>query len=528
GPRYELLTRGTFLDFYRQVGGTIFDVEEAKAVLAGMVARYPNLAVSLNTTFKELIIEDNELVGIKAIRNGQELNFYGRRFIDATQDADLATAAGVPYTLGAEDIGEKDRFQAVTLVFQLGDIDWQALERAVKGGQIKDAKISARAAWGFNSIAANYRPTTERVRLRGLNIARQNDGTVMINALHIFGIDGLSAASRAEAMELAKAELPAIVEFLMAQMPGFASARLLATAPELYIRETRHIEALYQLDINDVVFNRYFDDAIALASYPVDVQATSPYDAGYVYGNPKVYSIPFRSLVPQVINNLLVVGRSAGFTHLAAGSARVVPIGMACGDAAGVSAYYSLTVDKNFHELAVSSEDIKAIQALIVKTGGYLKDYKLSNPLEGHWAFAGLEFVNRWGLIVPGYDNDWKLEEPIKRIRFYYMTANALQRALGRHDLVQAKAGALSSYLETSDLTRAEAARLLLTYLDEDVAKLDGAGIVAAAAARGLLPIEHTGSEPYEVITGAEAYYATERLCALLKEVEEVEEVEGK
>lgn len=520
GPRYELLTRGTFLDFYRQVNGSIFDIEQAKAVLAAMVARYPNLALSLNTSFKEPILEGNKLVGIRVEKDNEEVIFYARCFIDATQDADVAAAAGVPFTVGAEDLGEKNRFQAVTLVFQLGGIDWRTLERAIKKGQIKDAKISSRAAWGFNSIAGNYQPSTERVRLRGFNIARQNDGTVLINALHIFGVDGLNAISRAEAMELAKAELPAITAFLQAQIPGFAAAKLLGTAPELYIRETRHIKALYQLDLNDVVFNRYFADAIALASYPVDVQATSPQDSGYVYGNPKVYSIPFRSLVPQEIDNLLVVGRSAGYTHLAAGSARVVPIGMASGDAAGVSSVYSIKVDRNFRELAASSEDIQAIQEMVVQTGGYLKDYRLKNPLEEHWAFAGLQFVNRWGLIVLGYNNDWKLETPIKRNRFYYMTANALQRTLGRQDLVKAKAGALSSYLVSSDLTRVEAARLLLVYLGEDVGALDGAETVARAAAMGLLALEQTGSDPQGTVNGAEAYYATERLCNLLGEIE--------
>jgi len=516
GPRYELLTRGTFFDFYNQVGGITFDVDEAKAVLAGMVGRYPNLALSLNTTFKEPILEGNKLVGIKAVKDGQEITFYDRRIIDATQDADVAAAAGVPYTVGAEDMGEKDRFQAVTLIFQLGDIDWQALEKAIRGRRIKDAKISARAAWGFNSIARDYRPSTERLRLRGFNIVRQNDGSVLINALHIFGIDGLSAASRAEAMELARAELPAIINFLRTHMPGFAAARLLGTAPELYVRETRHIKALYQLDLNDVVFNRYFPDAIALASYPVDVQATSPQDSGYVYGNPKVYSIPFRSLVPQEVDNLLVVGRSAGYTHLAAGSARVVPVGMATGDAAGVSAVYSLKVNKNFRQLAADLEDIKAIQELIIQTGGYLKDYKLKNPLESHWAFAALKFVNHWGLVVAGYNNDWKLDAPVRRISFYSMTANALKRSLGRHDLVAARADSLSSYLESATLTRGEAARLLLTYLGEDLGGLEPAAAVERAASKGLLPLDKTGDDPQGVVTGAEAYYATERLCNLL------------
>ncbi|MDK2894044.1 MAG: hypothetical protein PWQ98_169 [Moorella sp. (in: firmicutes)] len=516
GPKHELLTRGTFLDFYRQVGGSVFDVTVAKKVFLDMVERYPNLALSLNTAFKAPILEGNKLIGIRAVKDGQEITFYAGRIIDATQDADVAAAAGVPYTVGAEDMGEKERRQAVTLVFHLGGIDWAALEQAVKGGRIKDAKISDRAAWGFADIGAAYQPSTSRLRLRGLNIGRQNDGTILINALQIFGVDGLSEAAKTEAMELARKELPAITDFLRSRLPGFAGARLLGAAPELYVRETRHIKALYQLDLNDVLFNRYFPDAIALGSYPVDVQATSPQDTGYVYGRPEVYSIPFRSLVPQGVDNLLVVGRSAGYTHLAAGSARVVPIGMATGDAAGVAAVYSLQVNKNFRELAASPGDIKAIQDKLVKMGAYLKDYHIKNPLENHWAFEGLKFVNRWGLIVAGYNNDWKLDDPVNQASFYYMTANALKRAAGRGDLVAAKSAALQPYLERKPLTRGNAARLLLTYLGEDTAALDPAAAVARAGGRGLLPLNKTGGDPQEIVTGAEAYYATERLCALV------------
>ncbi len=515
GPHYELLTRGTFQEFYRRVRGSVFDVAEAKKVLADMVGRYPNLAVSLNTSFKEPILEDNKLVGIKTVKDGREMPLYAGRVIDATQNADVAAAAGVPYTVGAEDIGEKDRRQAATLVFRLGGVDWQALARAV-GSQIKDAKISDRAAWGFGSIAKGYQPSTPRLRLRGFNIARQDDGSVFINALQIFGVDGLSAASREEAVKLAQRELPAITDFLRAHMPGFAGARLLGTAPELYIRETRHIKALYQLDLNDVVFNRYFPDAIALGSYPVDVQATSPEDTGYVYGRPEVYSIPFRSLVPEKIDNLLVVGRSAGYTHLAAGSARVVPIGMATGDAAGVAAVYSLQVNKNFRELAASPRDIRAIQDKLVKMGAYLKDYHIKNPLENHWAFEGLKFVNHWGLIVAGYNNDWKLDTPVSRISFYYMTANALKRAAGRADLVAARAEVLKPYLESGNLNRGDAAKLLLTYLGVDPGTLDPGAAVAMAGEKGLLPLDKTGSDPGGIVTGAEAYYATERLCTLM------------
>ncbi|MGI9952931.1 FAD-dependent oxidoreductase [Moorellaceae bacterium AZ2] len=517
GPRGELLTRGTFLEFYRQVQGEVFDVEEAKEIFHHMVERYPNVALSLNTHFKAPIMDGNKIIGVEAERGGQVVRFYAQRIIDATQDADVAAAAGVPYTVGAEDIGERERRQSVTLIFRLKGVNWEELGRAVKEGRITDGKVSGRAAWGFATLTRNYQPSNSRLRLRGLNIGRQKDGTVLINALQIFGVDGLSEKAKQEAIELAKDELPRITAFLKENIPGFEEAELDGTAPELYVRETRHIKAEYQLDINDVVFNRDFPDRIAHGSYPVDVQATSPQDTGFVYGRPVMYSIPFRSLVPLKIDNLLVVGRSAGYTHLAAGSARVVPVGMATGDAAGVAAAYSVRTSRSFREVAGSPADIQNIQDLLIKQGAYLRAFHIPNPLEGHWAYPSLQFVNHWGLVVAGYNNNWKLNETISRVSFYYMTANAIKRVLpGRASLLNEKSPLLQSYLQPEPLTRGEAARLLLTYIGEDISYPEPGDAVERAGGRGLLPLKETGRDPAAAFTFAEAYYATERLCALL------------
>ena len=85
------------------------------------------------------------------------------------------------------------------------------------------------------------------LRLRGLNLGKQDDGTVLVNALLIYGVDGLNRESIQKGMELAKSELPRIVEFFNKNIPGFENAELDGTASELYIRETRHIKGYYTL-----------------------------------------------------------------------------------------------------------------------------------------------------------------------------------------------------------------------------------------------------------------------------------------
>jgi len=467
GPKGELLTRGTFEEFFKGIGSvTSFDVERAKKVFMKLVKDQPNITLSLNTIFKEPIMEGNKIVGVVVEKDGKNICYYGERIIDATQDADVAAAAGVPYTVGAEDIGMKDRFQAVTLVFKLKGINWSELTRIIKQEKkIPDTYIDSTSANGFATITKNYKPTTKMLRLRGLNIGKQDDGTVLINALLIFGVNGLDPESKAKGMELAKAELPYIVEFLKKNIPGFENVALAGTAPELYVRETRHIKGYYTLSITDVVFNRDFEDRIAIGSYPVDIQATSPDDYGYVYGKPLQYAIPFRCIVPQKVENLLVVGRSASYSHLAAGSARTIPIGMAEGDAAGVAAVYSITKNKSYKEIINNEEDIKNIQSILVSQGAYLKPFKVENPVEKHWSFEGLKLVLTWGLVVPGYTNDYKFDQDIYSISFYYLISNLIKRAIPeKADIVVENASDLQKFIIKEPITKEDAAEILLTY----------------------------------------------------------------
>ena len=189
-------------------------------------------------------------------------------------------------------------------------------------------------------------PVEENTRLRGLNLVKI-DNDYYINALQIFGINGLDEESKKEAIEKGKRETENILAYLQKEFPGFEDAKIASFPTELYVRETRHILAEYQLSMADVWTNRDHWDSIGFGAYPVDVQAQTPQDYGYVLSDPKQYAIPFRSLVPKEIDGLLVVGRSAGFSSLAAGSARVVPTGMVTGEAAGVAA--SLALRTKFH-----------------------------------------------------------------------------------------------------------------------------------------------------------------------------------
>ncbi|ADL69468.1 thiamine biosynthesis Thi4 protein [Thermoanaerobacterium thermosaccharolyticum DSM 571] len=510
GPNGILLTQGTFKEFFKGIGSkNSFDVNKAKEVFLKLLS-LPNITQSYNTVFEKPIMDGNKIIGITALKDGKQVNFYGKRIIDATQDADVAASAGVPYTVGAEDMGVKGKVQASTLVFRLKGLDWDNLIKIIKyEKKIPATYINDTSANGFLSITKKYKPSTQMLRLRGLNLGKQDDGTVLVNALLIYGVDGLNKESIDNGIKLAKKELPRIVEFFRKNIPGFEKAELDGTADELYIRETRHIKGYYTLDINDVVFNRDFYDRIAIGSYPVDVQATSPEDTGFVYGKPVEYAVPFRCIVPQNVDNLLVVGRSASYSHLAAGSARTIPIGMAEGDAAGVASAYSIAKNKSFADIIGNEKDIKNIQSILVSQGAYLTPFKVENSVEKSWANTGLKFVLHWGLIVPGYNNDFKLDENIKSISFYYMTTNMIKRSLpNKSQIVDDNYQYLKKYIADRPMNKEEAAQILLTYSGyaNEINKYKGK-LFELAHEKGLISdIAYNNMKSRENVKWADAY----------------------
>jgi peptidoglycan/xylan/chitin deacetylase (PgdA/CDA1 family) len=412
-PSGEIINKGIFLEFYRKLGNTTsFDVSVVEKVFENML-REAGVNLLLGCDAITPVVKDGVIQGLRTVSGNAVEIYKAKRVIDATQDADIAASAGVPYTEGLEDIGLKDARMVATLVFRLKNVDWGSVRAHLNRDPDKMTGADKTSAWGYSSLYS-YKTENPNLRMRGLNMARQQDGTVLVNALQIFGINPFSQKSRQQAIDWAEKELPRIVEYINETCPGLESAELDGVVEELYIRESRHIIGEYRLTIDDVLENRYFEDTIAFGSYPVDVQPTTPQDYGMVVGNPAVYGVPFRSIVPLKVDNLLVVGRSASFDSLAAGSARTIPVGMSTGEAAGTAAYYSIKNNVDFREMAKpNSAHVKDVISMLNKNGAGLKPFSYPVSLMKHWAYPYIKHLRRLGLIYGGYNNDYKQDAQV-------------------------------------------------------------------------------------------------------------------
>jgi hypothetical protein len=411
----ELLNKGLFLEWYKQVEGDSFDVKTAANAFYRMVKNEPNIDLLLKTKSIEPRLENGTggnrtITGVTlTLADGSKQEVSAKAVIDATQDADLAAAAGVPYTLGREDLGDKNSRMAVTLVFSLKNVTqevWDQVKKRLTDDKDPNTGANERSAWGYGEMQKYPPNNKERVRMRGLNIGRQNDETILINSLQIFGIDGTDPKSREEAFEIAKKELPYVIDYMKQLYPEFANLEFNGTAPELYVRETRHMIGEYRLTMIDVLENRDQWDRIAFGSYPVDIQRISPQDNGAVVSHPIKYAIPFRSIVPLKVDGLLVVGRSASFDTLPHGSARVIPVGMATGEAAGVAAKLAIENGITFREMSKNKDLIAKLQDMLNKQGMELKPYQLKpQPYMEQEAYPALRTMVSLGLVYGGYDN---------------------------------------------------------------------------------------------------------------------------
>ena len=438
GRDKTLLTRGFFEEFYNAVGGSAYEIDHAIHFFRHSLYKYDSIVLKLDVELSGVVKQGRVLRGITLKENGEERTYYASRLIDASADADLAAMSGVRYTFGGEDLGEKDRMMGVTLVFEVSGVDWLRVQTYLNWQRFLstftkkgDSHAGARdnMAWGYTEEGFAYEPQDELMRLRGLNIARQENGNVLINALVIFGVDVLDKESLAEGIARGEKELDYIIPYLRKNFPGFKKAELADVADKLYVRESRHILGEYRLTINDVLDNRDFPDRIAIGSYPVDIQASPTQRWGNVIGSPDRYSIPFRSLVPLDVDNLLVVGRSASFDSLAAGSARVIPIGMSTAEAAGLAAAFSLQEGLDFRTIAYSAPDIQRIQEKLIAQGAYLEPFEIIEPLQEHWAYEGVSILRTLGLVEGGYSNNYRLEEPITKWRMQNTLNGVLRHA---------------------------------------------------------------------------------------------------
>ncbi len=420
-----LLTQGIFEEFFENFGSKdSFDVEEVRTVFENMIAGEKNLTTIYNIEEYEVGSTGTE---IKYVIAGDK-KYQASIYIDCTQDADITVAAGAEYFNGWEDVNEENRAMSATLVIKMEGVDWQKCCKAVADANLPNAGHSEKSIWAFGEITKTYIPHQPHMRLKALNIGLQNDGSVLINSLQIINADMLNEKSKARAYEKCVEEAKYVAEFIAANVPGFENAKLTEVAPELYVRETRHIVGEDTLRVKDILESTYSYHAIAMSSYPIDIQTMSIYDWGYIIGTPDQYYLTLGMVIPKGFTNLMTVGRSGSYTSIAAGSARVIPTGMALGEAAGVVAAVCIEQDIDLQEILEDYTIRRDAQKRMTMQGMYLDDESKPVVDKNDRYYDFIIEMCELGILSLGYQNTFDPDALVSEREFIVLTKTYLKR----------------------------------------------------------------------------------------------------
>ncbi|MEM3404538.1 MAG: FAD-dependent oxidoreductase [Nitrososphaeria archaeon] len=307
---------------------TPFESEVLKVVAFEMMEE-AGVKLMLHTYFVDVITEGSEVKKVIVVNKSGLQAIEAKVVVDCTGDADVAWASGVPCKKGRDKDG---LMQPVSMFFRIRNVDTEKQKEYI-------AKHPGERPFSEIVAKAKEKGRFPLARDAVLTFATPKKGEALVNVSRLHKINGTIADDLTKAEIEGRKQVMFLLKFFRENIPGLENAELVEVAPQIGIRETRHIIGEYVMTQEDVLESKEFDDVIGLNSFAIDIHDPDG-PRGRFEGprNNKYYEIPYRILVPLKVDNLLVAGRPVSATHEAAGSLRVMPPAFVTGEAAGAAA----------------------------------------------------------------------------------------------------------------------------------------------------------------------------------------------
>lgn len=340
----------------------LFKVVADQMVLeAGIVSLLHCLAVAP-------VMEGNAIRGVIVESKSGRQAVLAKQVVDATGDADIAQRAGAPCCRTP-----REEMMGVTVLFSCSGVDKARFEAHVQ------EHPSCFRDWGKNwkirttgkedDLRSPYlQEPFNRAREEGLTtdslagtwgrLTEAGEATNM-NVVYMLGYDCTDVWDLTRAEMEGRRQAMTALRALRAYVPGFEAARLRNFGMTLGTRDSRKIEGMYRLSGHDVQNQARFEDSIGIFPEFID-----GYGLLVLPTTGRYFQIPYRILVPQKVENLLVAGRCvAGDRHSHAATRNMMCCAVT-GQGAGVAAAISVK-DK----VRPSSVDIDRVQRALEKQG---------------------------------------------------------------------------------------------------------------------------------------------------------------
>jgi 2-polyprenyl-6-methoxyphenol hydroxylase-like FAD-dependent oxidoreductase len=283
----------------------IVDPEMLKCVLNEMIEE-AGVKLYLHSWAGAAITDGDRVQGVAFESKSGRQAILSRVTVDATGDGDVFASAGAEFD-GVADPGL--RSASVAVVWRMGDVDFPTYS------EFRHSEPEA-----FRALMGEMR---EAAGFDVLPLPTHRDDQVWVNNW-VLGRDCLDVDEISWTEVAVRRAMLKVHEILRRKMPGFERSFILDTASQLGTRGSRRLIGEHVVTEKDVRSGVVFPDTIAMIP-PFHVKTP-----------PK--AIPYRSLVPVKVENLVVAGRCFSSDPFANDLLNLIPFCVAMGEAAGTAA----------------------------------------------------------------------------------------------------------------------------------------------------------------------------------------------
>lgn len=326
----------------------------------------------LHRQFVAPVMEGDRIAGIIVeSKAGREAILAGV-VIDATGDADVALRAGAP-TLKTP----AEHMQAASVMFHLAGVDkaafmaevrrdpqtykdWSTGEWTVETDGKEDDMFSPFLKKPFaRAIEAGVIPPHLNTIAGTWGAMHDTGELTYMNLVHLAGVDGTDPDSLTRGEIEGRKQAMLAIEALRRFMPGCGGVRLRNFGMTIGIRDTRKIDAAYNITETDVRQQGRFEDSIGI--YPEFIDG---YGVLIIPTTGRYMQIPYRAMLPSKVKGLLVAGRAIGGDLIAHAATRNMACCAVAGQGAGVAAALAIRSGRD-----VAQVDMAGVQAELLRQG---------------------------------------------------------------------------------------------------------------------------------------------------------------
>ncbi len=346
---------------------------EGFKVVADALVREAGIHPMLHRTFSMPIMDGDRVTGIITESKAGREAILARRVIDASGDADVAHRAGA-----VTHIAPKEQLMAASVMFHLAGVDKRAFLQGVRDDPQTYRDWAGNGEWDIETSGKEddmyspflHKPFTKALAdgiipadlttIAGTWGAIHDSGELTyMNLVHLAGLDGTDPDDLTTGEMEGRKQAMHALDALRHSTPGCEHARLRNFGMTLGVRDTRKIDAAYNMTEHDVREQGRFEDSIGIFPEFID-----GYGILILPTTGRYFQLPLRNLLPKGVRNLLVAGRSSGGDRVSHASTRNMACCAVLGQGAGVAAARSL------HDgSAVEDVDIASVQGELDRQG---------------------------------------------------------------------------------------------------------------------------------------------------------------